>query len=90
MPENKFIGARIPPDLEAALATRIEETGQSRTDILLASLGEYLGVKTSSVEQRLSGLEAELKAVQQRLIPLEQEGECARDQSGRIAMDYAS
>ena len=72
MPENKFIGARIPPDLEAAISTRMEETGQSRTDILLASLGEYLGVKTSSVEQRLSGLEAELKAVQHRLIILEQ------------------
>lgn len=72
MAENKFIGARIPPDLEAAIATRMEETGQSRTDILLASLGEYLGVKTSSVEQRLSGLEAELRVVKQRLTEIEQ------------------
>ena len=43
MGENKFIGARIPPELEAAIATRMAEAGQSRTDILLALLGDIPG-----------------------------------------------
>jgi len=59
---NPFIGVRIPPELEQALIARIQETGQSKSDIVISALKSYLGMKScyerlDEVEQRLSILE---------------------------------
>lgn len=60
---NPFIGVRIPPELEKALTTRMQETGQSRSDIVIDALKAHLGMmscheRLDQVEQRLLALEA--------------------------------
>lgn len=59
---NPFLGVRISPDLNEAIAARMRETGQSKSDIVIAALRSYLGMPSSQerldeIEQRLSALE---------------------------------
>ncbi len=60
---NPFIAVRITPDLDAAIAQRVKETGQSKSDVVIEALKAYLGIlpqahRLSEIEQRLSALEA--------------------------------
>jgi Arc/MetJ-type ribon-helix-helix transcriptional regulator len=60
---NPFIAVRITPDLDAAIAQRIKETGQSKSDVVIEALKTYLGIlpqahRLADIEQRLSALEA--------------------------------
>jgi Ribbon-helix-helix protein, copG family len=60
---NPFIAVRITPDLDAAIAKRIQETGQSKSDVVIEALKTYLGIlpqahRLAEIEQRLSALEA--------------------------------
>ncbi|NCJ07988.1 ribbon-helix-helix protein, CopG family [Synechococcales cyanobacterium C] len=60
---NPFIGVRIPPDLEAAIAQRMQVTGQSKSDIVIDALRTYLGLKhgeerLAEIEERLTVLES--------------------------------
>ncbi len=60
---NPFIGVRIPPDLETAIAQRMLETGQSKSDIVIDALRTYLGLKhceerLAEIEERLTVLES--------------------------------
>jgi Ribbon-helix-helix protein, copG family len=60
---NPFIAVRITPDLDAAIAQRIKETGQSKSDVVIEALKTYLGIlpqahRLAEIEQRLSALEA--------------------------------
>lgn len=62
---NPFLGVRIPQDLSDAIAARIQETGQSRSEIVIEALRLYLGIapeqaRLDSVEERLSAVELEL------------------------------
>ncbi|WP_224409589.1 hypothetical protein [Oscillatoria salina] len=59
---NPFLGVRIPPEIDEAIAARMKETGQSKSEITIAALRSYLGItscqdRLSEVEQRLSALE---------------------------------
>lgn len=59
---NPFLGVRISPELNEAIAARMRETGQSKSDIVIAALRSYLGMPSSQerldeIEQRLSALE---------------------------------
>lgn len=57
-----FISARIPEAVNSAIDKRSEQTGESRTDILLNALSNYLegDIKAPiSVDERLSALEEE-------------------------------
>ncbi|ERN42807.1 ribbon-helix-helix protein, copG family [Rubidibacter lacunae KORDI 51-2] len=59
---NPFLGVRIPPELEAALAARARASGQSKSDIAIAALETYLGLplcheRLTGIEQRLTALE---------------------------------
>ncbi|MGB3495604.1 MAG: hypothetical protein WBA57_22940 [Elainellaceae cyanobacterium] len=60
---NPFLGVRISPNLDQAIATRMEQTGQSRTDVVIAALESYLNMRPCherllSIEQKLTELEA--------------------------------
>ena len=60
---NPFIAVRITPDLDAAIVKRIQETGQSKSDVVIEALKTYLGIlpqahRLAEIEQRLSALEA--------------------------------
>jgi Arc/MetJ-type ribon-helix-helix transcriptional regulator len=60
---NPFIAVRITPDLDAAIAQRVKETGQSKSDVVIEALKTYLGIlpqahRLADIEQRLSALEA--------------------------------
>jgi Arc/MetJ-type ribon-helix-helix transcriptional regulator len=60
---NPFIAVRITPDLDAAIAQRVKETGQSKSDVVIEALKTYLGIlpqahRLAEIEQRLSALEA--------------------------------
>ncbi len=60
---NPFLGVRIPPALEAALIDRMDETGQSKSDIVIQALRCYLGMmpcheRLMAIEQRLLALES--------------------------------
>jgi Arc/MetJ-type ribon-helix-helix transcriptional regulator len=59
---NPFIAVRITPDLDAAIAQRVKETGQSKSDVVIEALKTYLGIlpqahRLAEIEQRLSALE---------------------------------
>jgi Ribbon-helix-helix protein, copG family len=63
---NPFIAVRITPDLDAAIAQRIKETGQSKSDVVIEALKAYLGLlpqahRLADIEQRLSVLEASVE-----------------------------
>ena len=59
---NSFIGARISPELEQAIAARIKATGQTKSDIMTAALNQYLGMKPC--HDRLSAIEARLVTIE--------------------------
>lgn len=46
MASNPFFSGRIPPELLVRIEQRIQETGESKTDILVAALSAYLGAET--------------------------------------------
>jgi Arc/MetJ-type ribon-helix-helix transcriptional regulator len=64
---NPFIAVRITPDLDAAIAQRVKETGQSKSDVVIEALKTYLGIlpqahRLAEIEQRLSVLEASVES----------------------------
>jgi len=68
---NSFIGARISPELEQAIAARMEATGQTKSDIMIAALALYLGMKPcnerlTAIEEHLSRIEGLLHVGQPR------------------------
>ncbi|NJL01635.1 MAG: hypothetical protein HC910_14135 [Spirulinaceae cyanobacterium SM2_1_0] len=68
-----FLGVRIPNDLNEAIASRMRETGQSRSDIAIAALRCYLGLtpcykRLDSIEERLVALETRL-GVRHQIVP---------------------
>lgn len=65
---NPFIAVRITPDLDAAISQRIQETGQSKSDVVIEALKTYLGIppqdhRLAEIEQRLTALEASAENV---------------------------
>ncbi|MEB3356506.1 MAG: hypothetical protein VKK04_07245 [Synechococcales bacterium] len=65
---NPFIGARISPELEDAIAARMRETGQSKSEVVIAALETYLGMRPcyerlAAIEERLAHLEKVAKPV---------------------------
>jgi hypothetical protein len=64
MTAKPFISARIPQDLLEQLESRADATGESKTDILVEALKEYLDPKEPSTEER-SSLEKRLRNFEQ-------------------------
>jgi hypothetical protein len=59
---NPFIAVRITPELDAAIAARMQETGQSKSDVVIEALKSYLGImpftqRLTIIEERLAALE---------------------------------
>ena len=59
---NPFIGIRISPALNEAIAERMKATDQSKSEIVIAALENYLGLspchdRLTAIEERLSVLE---------------------------------
>jgi predicted DNA-binding protein len=66
---NPFLGVRIPPELEQAIFERMQHTGQSKSDIVIAALKTYLELpschqRLTEVEERLAEVESALKTHQ--------------------------
>lgn len=64
-----FISARIPESVNTAIEKRAENTGESRTDILLNALSAYLkgDIKLpKSIDERLSKLENEFAQIREK------------------------
>ncbi|MGF1512898.1 MAG: hypothetical protein ACFB5Z_04265 [Elainellaceae cyanobacterium] len=59
---NPFIGARISPDLDRAIAARMQATGQTKSDIMIAALTLYLGMKPC--QERLAAIEDKLSKIE--------------------------
>src|SRR6476646_2010022 len=64
MTAKPFISARIPQDLLEQLESRADATGESKTEILVEALKEYLDPKEPSTEERAS-LEKRLRNFEQ-------------------------
>jgi hypothetical protein len=65
---NPFIAVRITPELDAAIAARMQETGQSKSDVVIEALKSYLGImpftqRLTMIEQRLAALEVFAESV---------------------------
>jgi hypothetical protein len=59
---NPFIAVRITPELDHAIAQRMQDTGQSKSDVVIEALKFYLGtmpcaVRLAAIEERLARLE---------------------------------
>lgn len=62
---NPFLGVRIPPELEQAIIDCMQQTGKSKSEIVIAALEAYLDMpschkRLTDVEQRLSEVESAL------------------------------
>lgn len=64
---NPFIGARISPELERAIAARMEATGQTKSDVMIAALTLYLGMKPC--QERLAAIEEQLSKIEDMINP---------------------
>ncbi|AFZ48961.1 hypothetical protein [Dactylococcopsis salina] len=62
---NPFLGVRIPPEIEQAIIDRMHQTGQSKSDIVIAALKLYL--ELPSCHQRLTEVEERLAEVESAL-----------------------
>jgi len=62
---NPFLGVRIPPEIEQAIVERMQHTGQSKSDIVIAALKTYL--ELPSCHQRLTQVEERLAEVESAL-----------------------
>ncbi len=74
---NPFLGVRIPPELEQAILTRMKETGQSKSEIVISALRSYLGImscheRLDNVEQRLSALEKSVREAVELMVSYRQ------------------
>jgi len=67
---NPFLGVRISPELNEAIAARMQQTGQSKSDIVIAALRSYLGM--SSSQQRLEEIEQRLSALEEVAVEVKQ------------------
>ena len=66
---NPFIAVRITPELDAAIAARMQETGQSKSDVVIEALKSYLGIqpftqRLTVIEQRLAALEVFAESIE--------------------------
>ena len=59
---NPFLGVRIPPEVEQALIDRMHQTGQSKSEVVIAALKAYLNLPSCS--ERLSDVEKRLSEVE--------------------------
>lgn len=70
-PQKPFVAARIPTELEAALAKHIEATRESKTEAIINALSAYVGwtpnSKDTNQQDRLSQIEARLAEIERQL-----------------------
>ncbi|MDC0832427.1 hypothetical protein AY599_25005 [Leptolyngbya valderiana BDU 20041] len=66
---NPFLGVRIPPDIHEAILARMQETGESKSDIVIQSLRAYLGLPSS--HDRLTQVEERLAILEQKFLERE-------------------
>jgi hypothetical protein len=72
---NPFIAVRITPELDAAIAARMQETGQSKSDVVIEALKSYLGIqpftqRLTVIEQRLAALEVFAESIESPQVSL--------------------
>jgi len=59
---NPQIGVRVPPALMTELNRYVEETGISKTDVVVNALAQYLGKASEvSLSERVSRLEIQMQ-----------------------------
>jgi hypothetical protein len=72
MAESPTVGVRIPPEWLEEINALCEQTGQTKTQIVLEALGHYLGKTTvSGINTKLETLSNLLRTYQNRLEALE-------------------
>ncbi|MGB7439777.1 MAG: hypothetical protein WA919_01800 [Coleofasciculaceae cyanobacterium] len=82
---NPFIGVRISQDLNEAVLARMKQTGQSKSEVVIAALKSYLGISSPQerlevIEQRLLALE-EIAGVVESLGEAKPQQECHRSRA---------
>jgi len=70
MAESPTVGVRIPPEWLEEINALCEQTGKTKTQVVLEALGHFLGKTT------VSSINAELEAIQGRLEALEKKLTC--------------
>lgn len=71
MPSNPFYSGRIPPELLDAIEKHRELTGESKTDLLIKALSQYVGFQLEEKEPELPPIHHKLDEVFRRLEKLE-------------------
>jgi hypothetical protein len=72
---NPFIAVRITPELDAAIAKRMEDTGKSKSDVVIEALKFYLGtmpcaMRLAAIEERLASVESLAESAHPRKHPI--------------------
>lgn len=83
---NPFLGVRISPELNEAIAARMQQTGQSKSDIVIAALRSYLGM--SSSQQRLEEIEQRLSALEEVAVEVKQFAQVKSSGEKRQSQEY--
>ena len=71
MPSNPFYSGRIPPELLDAIEKHRELTGESKTDLLIKALSQYVGFQLQEEEIELPPIYEKLDEIFSRLEKLE-------------------
>lgn len=67
MPSNPFFSGRIPPELLDAIEKHRQLTGESKTDLLIKALSQYVGFQLEEKEDLVPPLYEELNLVKEDL-----------------------
>ena len=71
MPSNPFFSGRIPPELLDAIEKHREITGESKTDLLIKALSQYVGFQLEEKEPELPPIHDKLDEIFRRIEKLE-------------------
>jgi hypothetical protein len=71
MPSNPFFSGRIPPELLDAIEKHRQLTGESKTDLLIKALSQYVNFQLEEEEPKLPPIYKKLDEAFQRIKKLE-------------------
>jgi hypothetical protein len=69
MPRRPLISAKLPPELHAAVTAKMQETGATQSEAVIAALSAWVGLPSPDRDSRLAALEQRVQQLEQQSTP---------------------
>ena len=66
MSRRPLISAKLPPELHAAVLDKMQSTGLTQSQAIIAALSAWVGLPGQDGDDRIAGIEQRLSALEQR------------------------